>query len=402
MLDSRAFTIRFPILSPQPRLAAPQLEPRFFVLRPYKPPSMPRRPTSPQLAADIATLKKLKKSATLDFIQWVDSRESRTWTPPMPTRSQRANPLKAPLLKRTGYATLHNTTPRVLAGLPASVQACRLAGFELSVDLQPKGYSTDQEQAQMLVDGFNLLIRRLAPWDDTFIEPRVYIATGGVNDRHIDSAYPLVRVTPGGVKRYKRIYPNAPTINVNWPVAVGGVVSHFETIYYGHRVKPTLRAHGAAASAQAEMRVYIKTTDNSGDLLPRPLWRVRVEVTMNGVAAQATLGATTVGDLLTTNFKPLGTRYFKLACAVATVDRPPPTTPLEAVIFARLLQNAEADALAAEASGNHLQTQTRALNFVNKKALNRPIVDALRGYRQGVDRALTGRSAGRVGPRKTP
>lgn len=349
---------------------------------------MPRRPQSPQLQADIATLKSFKKSATLDFIQWTDSTASRAWTPPPPTRSQRANPLKAPVLKRDrGRATLHSTTQRVLARLPASVQSCRLAGLELSLDLQPKNYATDQEQAQMLVDGFNLLIRRLAPWDDTFIAPRVYISTGGLDDRHIDSGSPLVHITAAGAKIYKRIYLSAPEVDVRWPVAAGGAVSHFETVYYGHKVRPNWKPPRPSAPAQAQMRVYIKTTDSNGASLPRPLWRVRVEVTMNGVAAKVAFGASTVGDLLTTSFKPLGTRYFKLASAVASVDGPAPTTPLEAVIFSRRLQLAERDALAAEESGNQLQTQSQSLTFVNRKVLNRTFVDALRDFGRGVVRA---------------
>lgn len=347
-----------------------------------------------RLAADIEMLKRLRKSVTLDFIKWQDSTDSKHWHPAAHTRSQRRNPFKAPILLRQGSnATLHNATASALAALPESVRRCDLAGAEISVDFQAKGCNSEQEQAQLLADALNLLVRRLAPWGCPFISPRIFIATGGPEDRAVDSGHPLIRVDARGTPRLLKLRPHKRLVDVRWPVAIAGSFSHLETIYYGEKVNPTWTDVAHLVNPQIQLRVYIKVEDNDRPL-PRDLWRTRVEVVMNGPAIYAVLGARRVGDLLTTSLKALGTRYLKLACAHPSPRTPARSpTPVHALILARRAQLDMADAEAAAIAGNHLQSQHMGLIFKNKKALNRPIVDALRDYGRSVARAEA-RSAG--------
>lgn len=261
---------------------------------------------------DRLTLRACVLSFKLDFIKWVNTQES--------LDALRRYPSTIEGLVRSGVrATLHDVDLPKLRALPAEVTDRPLASVEFTIDMrvptkEAKLLSPDQH-LDRLWKVQRMVFRRLAPWTSPHVANRIYSVQGsestslrrghwhrppkqlGVDDQ----GKPVLGIYEGVDPELAR-----PRLTRN-----GKVVSNL--LYFGHKVAAQWRSYGSPPAAGAQLRVYVKTSDNHVDLA-REEWSVRVEAVVNREYLKVVKpGLQLVGDLCSvTSFRPWLKPLFQL------------------------------------------------------------------------------------------
>lgn len=329
--------------------------------------------TDPRTSTDSALLRRFRKKCSIDFVQWMDDTTSAA--------------IPVPGVHRQGHrATLHNVTPKRLFATNPAILVRPIAGVEIALDFVPKAASTIGEQVDDLIQMFDLLTRRLAPWKGRHLVHR--IATS-----HRRGSSCTIRKARRHDLDPQVLHHEPESARLPLPQILGDrVVS--ATVYYGHKVHPNWKAGKPSTPAQAQARVYIKTTDGGTDL-PRNEWRVRMEVTLNPGAAVDVLGACFVGDLHIADYTSIVKTYLRLT-TVIPVRQPTfnrvPSAALRSLLATRVRSRASRDRANLLAHGNTALPDP-ACNIVVASGLDRSILQAAAELRRAMRRCLTGKHA---------
>jgi hypothetical protein len=231
------------------------------------------------------------------------------------------------------------------------------------------------------------------------LHPRMYrAARQGERDGGMTSGQDLVtRDRFGGV-----LLKEAPHQFLMGPTqqATGGIRSH--TLYMGERVQPSWAHLQWVPKPTAQVKMYLKTTDQAGLPLARSEWRVRIEVALNGAALKDVLGVSTVGDLLTANFRALGKGYLRLAQASPVAGPKIPNRrrlPVIALLNKRLGDLAQEDARQAVKHGNFSRAEAGRIRLQSVPELTSLVTGALREFSRAILRA---KKEGNLAPAALP
>ena len=113
--------------------------------------------TDSRVRDDRALLDRMRKKCSFDFVKWTDDPVSRA--------------ASVPTAKRKGHrSTLHSVSGPILANLPDAVLDRPVAALEFSIDFVAKLARNREEQLDDLIATYEMLHRRLAPWNEP---PRV-------------------------------------------------------------------------------------------------------------------------------------------------------------------------------------------------------------------------------------
>lgn len=250
---------------------------------------------------DVALLKRFSKSCELDFITF------------------KGDALSAMLAwpgKRThgAFVTIHTVRYRNLVGLPSNILTRPIARLELSIDLTPKGSYTPQERLELLGRCQRMLFRRMTPWRAPYIGDRVYVAGANRRKRRLIANNNDCTNLPGGLGTKLRVRGAAVTRDVgpDFPHLDAAGSPQTATVYYGQKLSPPWAGWPVGSSnPEAQVRVYIKVTDN-GALISPESWTCRMEVTLNGPALTAGFKVSTIGDLTGAPFRRIAHQYLTL------------------------------------------------------------------------------------------
>lgn len=248
------------------------------------------RVTDYRVGEDLATLKRMRKKSSIDFVQWTDDAASLLALTPR---------------RKSGIqSTLHSVGGRVLAGLPDQILDRPVASLEFSIDFVAKLARSDAQQDADLIRTYTLLHRRLAPWKGRFSSTRLTRSDAPASNDLVISGNPLAGISPSGAHWFR----HTPSRSIKGPKVISGDM-RAHTVYFGHR--PTPSWEGWDPHPGVQVRLYIKVTDK-GKAIPRKLWRTRVEVTLNGPPLDNVLGVRSVRDLQTANMRLLVHEYLRL------------------------------------------------------------------------------------------
>jgi hypothetical protein len=315
-------------------------------------------------------MKRMRKKAVLDYVQWTDDRLSR------------AVAIDG-VLRQGNWATLHDPRPRSLVLLPSTVLKRPIAGLEFSIDLVAKKAGTDAEQLEELSAVYDLLHRRLAPWKGRFLTPGVRRSYArGQKDVMIKYRAPTEAELKGTVL-LREAWPK-----VRLPIRRDGrklVRAH--TVYFGDKPDPSWSNLPTPPAPCAQVKLYLKVTDDGADL-PRNKWRVRMEVTLNAAAIVEVLGVATLHDLQHADMRTLVNEYLRLT---SPQPAPPkvrmPSTVIGAMLISQLRKRAVQDAAAAVRNGNFTQLEEGMITFAPVQDLDRSILAAAGEFQRAMRRA---------------
>lgn len=327
--------------------------------------AMARKNPTSDILFDDAVLKMSRRKGGIDYLHWLDDIDS-----------LRA---KVPRSTRRGYwARLDDVRPADLMSLPDKALARPVTLAEMSVDFIPKGVTSVQQQARILIDTYRVLFRRLTSWKGPFIGTRIYCSNGREVDartlldnrrsmRCDDKTGQWLFSEPEYDAGDDELLPLVADRDVPYVIAVNEEFEHCFTIYFGHKVYPSWPYASKAYKPNAQVRLYIKVTDN-GKKLPRQQWCVRVEVTLNGPALQEVLGVSTLGGLQGAKLQRLVPLYMQLCRAEpATHRRSVPKALTRSAPYRALLageyRHAEQVARSATRNGNLTAIKSEAVNF---------------------------------------
>ena len=108
--------------------------------------------TDSRVKEDLGVLKRMRKKSSIDFVQWTnDPLSHMAFVPPRKPHGH--------------WATLHDVSGKTLASLPEAVLDRPIARLEFSIDFVAKHAKTEAEQVSELIRVYDLMHRRLAPWN---------------------------------------------------------------------------------------------------------------------------------------------------------------------------------------------------------------------------------------------
>lgn len=336
------------------------------------------------LDADVKVLSAMRRSATIDWLQWTDNTTSLEF--------------KAKGLKRPGrHSTLHDVTALRLKSLPASVLERPIAGIEVAVDFTPKRATSPEEHVKQLVDTFTVLQRRLIPWNGLYVGNRIYKAwfkgdrKGKIRSGREEAILlPAVRGDPIRIRDLRKIGIVEARVDRD-------LVIKAPTFYFGHRPSPDWTDYPYQPEACSQVRLYIKVTDDDFPI-PRSTWCVRCEVTMNATPVREILGARNVQDLIAAPWHALASQYFVLGRAepMFRAGLPLPrqrgrprggqSSAIVALCRARILELSKRDADVASGDGNFTQREEGSVTFKLEPALTKFMREPLHEFSRSINR----------------
>lgn len=331
--------------------------------------------TDSRIATDLAILNRMRKKTTIDFVQWTDD-----------AQSARAEVDGA---KRSGHwATLHDVRPIILVSLPEEVLDRPVAALEFSIDFVAKRAATNRQQLDELIQVYDLLHRRLAPWRGYQVHPGMRRSAAKGTKDSISSGKPTFGTRADGTKWVKGA--PARSLRVQPPLALGPELIMCHTVYFGHKVSPSWHNLEQDAPSMAQVKLYIKVTDNHQPI-PRALWRTRMEVTLNAPPLGHVLGVRAMRDLLDADMRKLVKEYLQLyspqpmRAGKAKFARSEPA--LAAFLTDRVNGISARDTSAAVADGNFTQLEDGSVEFSPATTLNRSIRSAAEEFQRSLGRA---------------
>lgn len=323
---------------------------------------------------DSQTLLRMRKKCSIDFVSWTDDPQSAC--------------AHVGRVQRAGHrATLHDVTPKILLGLPTEVLSRPVACLEISIDLVAKRAVSAEGQLDELIEAYELLHRRLTPWQGRFVPPTMRRSLRrGHSDSILRQTW-LVRTDVNGVVWMREAAP----VRIVSPLRDGVDLKRDHVVYFGDRPKRSWSNLPDAPPPMAQVRLYLKTWDDGATLL-RPRWRTRMEVTLNGAALAVVLGIRTMRDLQTADMRTLVKEYLLLCTPQPAPDIGMPKMrpgAMKALLERRFQWIAENDRARAVADGNFTQLREGLIAFKPASSLNRNILDAASGFARALSRAKT-------------
>lgn len=327
--------------------------------------------TDPSIDQDLKTLKRMRKSVVIDRVKWVD-RDTR--------RSRASHPR---VLQKGARFTLHDLAPKDLARVSTAAPDAEIALVEFSYDLKPKNFCSDDEQARLLRETYLVLQRRLVPASGPFMTARTF----RTNRPQPHRGELLIRreSKPKLSLSGQPLFRDPPQRSLAISSLSSAGLKKCHTIYWGDKPRETWSHSKKRQKGGAQVRLYIKTADH-GAPLPREDWHVRVEITLNGPALIASVGARNVGDLASVNLRKLATTYLSMSRPLAVPVRVRvKSNPIFTEMFNRRFRSvADQDAKLATINGNFTQFEGGMVSFRKVPSLTELVADALYEYSRSV------------------